>query len=132
MCAVLESVFSRISRDILLLDDIAADETLQLQRLIHLMLESLSSLFESLATGDPNLREFSAEFLEDLIPSLRKIRKLSELLDMPLKSITPSWENKELLSCGFSITEVEDFIKAIFADSPLRKDCLRRIQNTSF
>ena len=43
MCAVLESVFSRISRDILLLDDIAADETLQLQRLIHLMLESLSS-----------------------------------------------------------------------------------------
>ncbi|CAL5190270.1 unnamed protein product [Lathyrus oleraceus] len=132
MCAVLESVFSRISRDILLLDDIAADETLQLQRLIHLMLESLSSLFESLATGDPNLREFSAEFLEDLIPSLRKIRKLSELLDMPLKSITASWENKELLSCGFSITEVEDFIKAIFADSPLRKDCLRRIQNTSF
>lgn len=55
MCVVLESVFSRISRDILLLYDIAADETLQLQRLIHLMLESLSSLFESLSTGDPNL-----------------------------------------------------------------------------
>ncbi|XP_058781523.1 centromere/kinetochore protein zw10 homolog isoform X2 [Vicia villosa] len=29
MCTVLESVFSRISRDILLLDDIAANETLQ-------------------------------------------------------------------------------------------------------
>lgn len=29
MCTVLESVFSRIARDILLLDDIAADETLQ-------------------------------------------------------------------------------------------------------
>jgi centromere/kinetochore protein ZW10 len=132
MCTVLESVFSRIARDILLLDDIAAEETLQLQRLIHLMLESLSSLFESLATSDPNSHEFSAESLENLIPSLRKIRKLSELLDMPLKSITVSWENKELLSCGFTITEVEDFIKAIFADSPLRKDCLRRIQNASF
>ncbi|CAJ2660974.1 unnamed protein product [Trifolium pratense] len=132
MCTVLESVFSRIARDILLIDDMAAEETLQLQRLIHLMLESLSSLFESLATGDPNSHEFSAESLENLIPSLRKIRKLSELLDMPLKSITASWENKELLSCGFTITEVEDFIKAIFADSPLRKDCLRRIQNANF
>ncbi|KAJ1389008.1 RZZ complex, subunit Zw10 [Sesbania bispinosa] len=132
MCTILESVFSRIARDILLLDDIAADETLQLQRLIHLMLENLSSLFESLTIGDQNLHEFSAEPLEDLIPSLRKIRKLSELLDMPLKSITASWENKELLSCGFRITEVEDFIKAIFTDSPLRKDCLWRIQNANF
>ncbi|XP_073221002.1 centromere/kinetochore protein zw10 homolog isoform X3 [Cicer arietinum] len=132
MWTVLESVFSRMARDILLLDDIAAEETLQLQRLIHLMLESLSSLFESLATGDPNLHELSVDSREDLIPSLRKIRKLSELLDMPLKSITASWENEELLCCGFTVTEVEDFIKAIFADSPLRKDCLRRIQNTSF
>ncbi|PNX66934.1 centromere/kinetochore protein zw16, partial [Trifolium pratense] len=64
MCTVLESVFSRIARDILLIDDMAAEETLQLQRLIHLMLESLSSLFESLATGDPNSHEFSAESLE--------------------------------------------------------------------
>lgn len=132
MCTVLESVFSRIARDILLLDDIAADETLQLQRLIQLMLESLSFLFESLATGVQNSHEFSMESLEDLIPSMRKIRKLSELLDMPLKSITASWEDKELFSCGFTITEVEDFIKAIFTDSPLRKDCLWRIQSTSF
>lgn len=29
MCMVLESVFSRITRDILLLDDMAAEETLQ-------------------------------------------------------------------------------------------------------
>ncbi|CAJ1971107.1 unnamed protein product [Sphenostylis stenocarpa] len=132
MCTVLESVFSRIARDILLLDDIAAEETLQLQRLIQLMLENLLSLFESLAPGEQNLHEFPAQSLEDSIPSLRKIQKLSELLDMPLKSITASWENKELLSCGFTITEVGDFIKAIFTDSPLRKDCLMRIQNASF
>lgn len=41
------------------------------------MLENLSSLFESLAPGEQNLHEFPAESLEDLIPSLRKIRKLS-------------------------------------------------------
>ncbi|KAL9257403.1 Centromere/kinetochore protein zw10-like protein [Drosera capensis] len=50
MCMVLESVFSRISQDILLLDDIAAEETLELQRLIQLMLENLSSLLESLSS----------------------------------------------------------------------------------
>ncbi|KAE9606213.1 putative RZZ complex, subunit Zw10 protein [Lupinus albus] len=132
MFTVLESVFSIITRDILLLDDIAAEETLQLQRLIHTMLENLSSLFESLTMGDQNLHELSVGPLDDRIPSLRKIRKLSELLDMPLRSITSSWENNDLLSCGFTITEMEDFIKAIFADSPLRKDCLWRIQNASF
>ncbi|KAK4255239.1 hypothetical protein QN277_008259 [Acacia crassicarpa] len=131
MCSVLESVFLRITRDILFLDDMAADETLQLQRLIHMMLESLSSLFESLLAVNKKSHDFSVESLDDLIPSLRKIRKLSELLDMPLKSITEAWENRELLSCGFTPTEVADFIKAIFTDSPLRKDCLWRIENAN-
>ncbi|RYR00130.1 hypothetical protein Ahy_B07g088216 [Arachis hypogaea] len=135
MSTVIESVFSRIARDILLLDDMAADETLQLQRLIHLMLENLSPLFNSLAAMDQKSHEFSGESLDNLIPSLSKIRKLSgmfQLLDMPLKSITASWENKELISCGFTITEVEDFIKAIFTDSPLRRDCLWKIHNANF
>ncbi|KAG5053145.1 hypothetical protein JHK87_005343 [Glycine soja] len=89
MCTVLESVFSRIARDILLLDDIAAEETLQLQRLIYLMLENLSSLFESLAPGEQNLHEFPAESLEDLIPSLHKIQKvypISESTDLKHKT----------------------------------------------
>ncbi|KAI4344154.1 hypothetical protein L6164_011418 [Bauhinia variegata] len=132
MCTVLESVFSRITKDIQLLDDIAAEETLQLQRLIYMMLENLSSLFESLVAVDQKSHEFSAQSLDDLIPSLRKIRKLSDLLDMPLKSITASWENKGLLSSGFPVTEVEDFIKAIITDSSLRRDCLWRIENSDF
>ncbi|KAL1221809.1 CentromerePkinetochore -like protein zw10 [Cardamine amara subsp. amara] len=126
MCVVLESVFRRISRDILLLDDMAADETFQLQRLIHLMLENLSSLLDSLRSVDNTSRP-----LDDLIPSLRKTRKLAELLDMPLKSITSAWESGELYSCNFTRTEVQDFIKAIFTDSPLRKECLWRIDDVS-
>ncbi|KAJ4891498.1 Centromere/kinetochore protein zw10-like protein [Raphanus sativus] len=126
MCVVLESVFRRITRDILLLDDMAADETFQLQRLIHLMLENLSSLLGSLKSADDTSRP-----LDDLIPSLRKTRKLAELLDMPLKSITAAWESGELFSCNFTRTEVQDFIKAIFTDSPLRKECLWRIEDVS-
>ncbi|KAG7573421.1 RZZ complex subunit Zw10 [Arabidopsis suecica] len=126
MCAVLESVFRRIARDILLLDDMAADETIQLQRLIYPMLENLSSLLDSLRCADETSRP-----LDDLIPSLRKTRKLAELLDMPLKSITSAWESGELFSCNFTRTEVQDFIKAIFTDSPLRKECLWRIDEFS-
>ncbi|KAG7983340.1 hypothetical protein I3843_04G100800 [Carya illinoinensis] len=134
MCMVLESVFTRITTDILLLDDIAADETLQLQRLIHRMLDNLSSLFESLiAVGQKEKpQEDLLPSVDNLIPSLCKIRKLAELLDMPLKSITTAWESAQLVSCSFTSSEVEDFIKSIFTDSPLRKECLWRIEKTRF
>ncbi|XP_022758980.1 centromere/kinetochore protein zw10 homolog isoform X2 [Durio zibethinus] len=107
MCMVLESVFARITKDILLLDDLAAEETLQLQRLIHLMMDNLSSLLKSLivVNSKGKSEEDSRRPVDDLIPSLRKIRKLAELLDMPLKSITSAWESGELLSCGFTIVE---------------------------
>lgn len=134
MCMVLESVFSRITRDILLIDDMAAEETLQLQRLIQLMLENLSSLLESLVVRrqTENSPESTAQTLDDLIPSLPKIRKVAELLDMPLKSVTAAWESGDLLISGFTVKEVQDFVRAIFADSPLRKECLWRLENVSF
>ncbi|XP_049401691.1 centromere/kinetochore protein zw10 homolog isoform X2 [Solanum stenotomum] len=131
MSMVLEEVFSRIANDILLLDDIAAEETLQLQRLIHLLFENLSSFLDSVLAINQTgkLQESPAQTLDDLIPSLRKLRKLADLLDMPLKSITAAWETDELSNHGFKQSEVEDFIRAIFADSPLRKECLRRIES---
>ncbi|GLT30184.1 hypothetical protein SLA2020_050010 [Shorea laevis] len=133
MCTVLESVFSRITKDMLLLDDLAAEETLQLQRLIHLMLENLSSLLDSLIAIRPKGKSEKDSIcpLGNAVPSLPKIRRLGELLDMPLKSITTAWESGELLSCGFTREELEDFIRAIFADSPLRKECLWRIESFS-
>lgn len=46
-----------------------------------MMLENLSSLFESLLAVDQNSHDVSSvESLDDLIPSLRKIRKLSGML----------------------------------------------------
>ncbi|XP_058220146.1 centromere/kinetochore protein zw10 homolog isoform X2 [Rhododendron vialii] len=135
MCTVLESVFCRMTKDILQLDDMAAEETIQLQRLIHLMLESLSSLLNSLNTTTSQTGKSHENLtcsLDYLVPSLGKIRKLADLLDMPLKSITEAWESGELVSCGFTSSEVEDFVRAIFTDSPLRRDCLWRIESASF
>lgn len=134
MCTVLDHVFSRITQEVLLLDDIAANETLQLQRLIHITLDNLSSLFDSLANDASRNEKFSEGSvwvqLEKMIPSLHKLRKLEDLLDMPLKSITTTWESGELVNCGFVSSEVQNFIKAIFQDSSLRKECLWRIAST--
>ncbi|CAN0914312.1 Centromere/kinetochore protein zw10 homolog [Linum grandiflorum] len=143
MCAVLESVLSRITVEILLLDDMAAEETLQLQRLIQLMLEGVSPLLDSLLSAKEKPSEQnSSRRINDLIPSLRKIRKLAgkffvfehrlhcyKLLDMPLKSITTDWETGELHRCSFSQSEVVDLIRAIFTDTPLRKECIWRIED---
>ncbi|KAL6287268.1 hypothetical protein ACE6H2_011658 [Prunus campanulata] len=120
MCMVLESVFSRVAKDILLLDDMAAEETLELQRLIHVMLESLISLLDALAV----LQVVSCKLRPN---ALFLCVSFSDLLDMPLKSITTAWESGQLHSCGFTSSEVVDFIKAIFQDSTLRRECLGRI-----
>lgn len=134
MCNVLGSVFSRITRDMLLIDDMAAEETLQLQGLIHLALENLSSLFLSLVENNDGSTKFLDHDawiqLDGILPSLKKFRKLAELLDMSLKSITSCWESGDLVRCGFTSSEVQNFIKAIFADSPLRKECLGWIVRT--
>ncbi|XP_020102327.1 centromere/kinetochore protein zw10 homolog isoform X2 [Ananas comosus] len=131
MRITLDYVFSRITKDMLLLDDMAAEETLQLQRLIHLMLENLSSLFESFIAKvdgkDKVLNHMLWAQLDEMLPSLRKFH----LFDMPLKSITEAWESGELIHCGFTSNEVVNFIKAVFTDSPLRKECLWRIGSSS-
>ncbi|KAG8387062.1 hypothetical protein BUALT_Bualt03G0214300 [Buddleja alternifolia] len=106
MTMILEFVFSRIVKEILLLDDMAAEETLQLQRLIQLLFEHLSSLLESLLVV--HQRGKSQEALKDkdyFILSIRKLRKLAELLDMPLKSITAAWESGELAECNLTLPE---------------------------
>ncbi|KAL1560850.1 centromere/kinetochore protein zw10 [Salvia divinorum] len=132
MIVILELVFTRLAKEILLIDDMAAEETLQLQRLIQLLFEHLSSLLEPMLAGDEREKSQEAQKdMDNLILSIRKLRKLAELLDMPLKSITDAWESGELTDCNFKASEVEDFIRAIFTDSPLRKECLFRIENTN-
>ncbi|KAH9745020.1 Centromere/kinetochore protein zw10-like [Citrus sinensis] len=135
MCTVLESVFSRITRDILLLDDMAAEETLQLQRLINLMLENLSSLLESLAAVNQKGKtegDFSRP-LDDLIPSLCKISKLAGMFfhycQNSFLKLHGKAENFSVVVSHYQRYNIEDFIKAIFADSTLRKECLWRIEN---
>ncbi|KAK6134974.1 hypothetical protein DH2020_031258 [Rehmannia glutinosa] len=126
MTMILEAVFSRIAKEILLLDDMAAEETLQLQRLIHLLFEHLSSLLEPLLAVDQR-----GSHKRPKMAWMVLYYPFGKLLDMPLKLITAAWESGELADCNLTSSEVEDFIRAIFTDSPLRKECLFRIENSN-
>ncbi|KAJ6842608.1 centromere/kinetochore protein zw10-like protein [Iris pallida] len=76
ICILLDSVFSKITKDVLLLDDMAAEETLQLQGLIHMLLENLTSMFDSLiALVDEKEKSLKLilDLLNEMIPSLSKL-----------------------------------------------------------
>ncbi|XP_078443147.1 centromere/kinetochore protein, putative (ZW10) isoform X2 [Wolffia australiana] len=127
MRLLLDFAFKSILGDLLLLDDIGADETLQLQKLIFMFLENLSSLFESLVDDSSGIDTWTD--LNEKVASLGKLRKLADMLDMSLKGITEEWESGELVRCGFTLAEVQSLIRGIFTESPIRKECLARIQS---
>ncbi|KAF5199546.1 Centromere/kinetochore protein zw10-like protein [Thalictrum thalictroides] len=107
----------------------------ELQRLIQILVENLSSLFDSLNSIHERVKlqeDVTHIPVDELIPSLSKLRKLADLLDMPLKSITNASESGELFRCGYTSSEVENFVKAVYTDSPLRKECLWRIQSANW
>lgn len=145
LLSVLQDLFSRIGSEILMLDDMAVEETLQLQKLIKTAFQNMSSLLKSVLDEDigvqksvegvvkqEEISEIPWDQLEKLIPSLRKLRRITDLLDMPLRSITLEWESGELIASGFTSLEVKKLIRAVFSDSHLRRECLRRIENTEF
>lgn len=63
---------------------------LQLQTLIHLLFEHLSSLLESLSTvgGRGKPQEVLRETLANFIPSLRKLRKLAGVFSRHILDLT--------------------------------------------
>jgi len=143
--SILQHLFSRIGSEILMLDDMAVEETLQLRKLIKTAFQNMSSLLKSVVDEDigvqktvegfvkeDEISEITWDQLENLIPSLRKLRRITDLLDMPLKSITLAWESGELIASGFTSLEVKKLIRAVFSDSLLRRECLRRIETTEF
>ncbi|RAL41660.1 hypothetical protein DM860_008842 [Cuscuta australis] len=130
----LEAIFSRVAKDILLIDDMAAEETLQVQSLIHLLFENLQPFMDFLQAiiQREKLPDYPLQTIDDLIPSFRKLKKLEALLDMPLKLITDSWESGELVICGFTSSEVKNFIISIFTKSTMRNECIHRIEAAAF
>ncbi|KAL2634785.1 hypothetical protein R1flu_006264 [Riccia fluitans] len=127
---LIENVVSRIVFEVLAIDDIALRETVQLQEILRFVEESFPPFLAPPAideiSGDQAPEEEN-EPMEKSVPSWRKLGGLLNLLDMSLVAITQAWESGDLTSRGFSATEVQKFIKAIFSETALRQECLLRI-----
>eukprot|EP00897_Mesotaenium_endlicherianum_P005073 jgi/Mesen1/4594/ME000232S03848 len=72
----------------------------------------------------------STRDLREVVPSAMKLHRLLDLLDMSLVAIVQAWESGDLLSCGFTRDEVMALIRAVFTDTPLRRDSLRVVSST--
>ncbi|KAK8943169.1 hypothetical protein KSP39_PZI009551 [Platanthera zijinensis] len=88
-------------------------------KLIHMALENISPLFQSVSEEvgekDKLMKENPLSFLDELIPSLRKLWRLADLVDMALKSIKTIWESGELVKYGFTTSEVTHFMVGFYA-----------------
>ncbi|EFJ06996.1 hypothetical protein SELMODRAFT_430152 [Selaginella moellendorffii] len=115
-----DSIISRIVYEVLSIKDMAAEETVQLHNLLDELILDLGSVLAS-------VEKHSRKSLDILVPSWRKLKRLSELLEMFLRPITKAWESGILPSAGFSPAEVQSLIKAIFTDTSLRAECLEGI-----
>ncbi|CAI5457635.1 unnamed protein product [Closterium sp. Yama58-4] len=149
MSRLVSAVLSRCCAHVLALPDISVDETEQLRKLFAGMLTRLPPLFHVDLSGaigsahgatsasasvaaaadlDADVSDAIADTatLESLVPVYRKLKRLTDLLDMPLVAITQAWESGDLCRCGFTSDEVQRTIRAIFSDTPLRRNCIAR------
>ncbi|CAM6107901.1 unnamed protein product [Calypogeia fissa] len=121
----------RIISEVLVMNDIGVQETLQLQKLLRIV-QDRCPVFLSTAVVDVSAKEqIEEEALENLVPVWRKLKILTNLLDMSLVAINQAWESGDLSSAGFLPSEVQSLVRAIFSATPLREECLQRIGSSS-
>ncbi|KAI5077756.1 hypothetical protein GOP47_0007580 [Adiantum capillus-veneris] len=130
---LMTSIFGRIVTEILDIEDLDHRECGQLHELILALDDRMLPLMQSLVdtgmqetTGAENIGSLNE--IGKLVPTWCKLLRLSELLNMPSTSIAKAWENGSLVLCGFSSTEVQNLIRAMFQDSEKRKESLKRLK----
>lgn len=136
---LMTSAFGRLASEILNHDDMDVKETEQLRSLIFSLEDRLLPMLQSLVCDElknQNIADAaplgSLNQIGRLVPTWCKLLRLAELLDMSLVSITLAWENGSLAVSGFSSLEVQKFIKAVFSDTDLRKESLKRVAAKHF
>lgn len=128
--AILSHVIRRVTTEILELSDgingISEEESKMLKGWMD-QISGLSDLFEEerQAVGDEKKRTVVHVYT----PGWLRFIYLGEILEASLADIKFLWKEGEL-SLEFEVGEVEDLIKALFAESSFRRDALREIRGS--
>ncbi|TLD39152.1 hypothetical protein E2P81_ATG00139 [Venturia nashicola] len=130
--AVLSHVIRRITAEILELSDgingISEEESKTLKTWID-QVSTLSDLFEQDSPGATPDDEGMRTVVHVYTPGWLRFIYLGEILEASLVDIKFLW-NEAGLSLEFEADEVEDLIKALFAESQFRRDALKEIRSS--
>jgi centromere/kinetochore protein ZW10 len=125
--AILSHVIRRVTTEILELSDgingISEEESKTLKSYMD-SISALSDLFEQDAPGEG---EKKRTIVHVYTPGWLRFIYLGEILEASLADIKFLWNEGEL-SLEFEAGEVEDLIKALFAESQFRRDAIREIK----
>ena len=112
----------RVTLEILSMEDISVEESEALTEIIGVAFAS-----EGLV-GKKGDEDAIRALLRAVGPEWQKVRELGVMLSAPLRDIATSWERGSLQKVGFTANEVRGFIGALFSETPLRAECLARIE----
>lgn len=130
--AILSHVIRRIITEILELSDgingISEEESKTLKSWMD-QISTLSDLFEQETPGAATDDEVHRTVVHVYTPGWLRFIYLGEILEASLADIKFLWNEGEL-SLEFEADEVEDLIKALFAESQFRRDALREIKGS--
>ncbi|RDI79972.1 hypothetical protein Vi05172_g10066 [Venturia inaequalis] len=130
--AILSHVIRRITAEILELSDgingISEEESRTLKSWIDQVC-TLSDLFEQESPSTLTDDEVNRTVVHVYTPGWLRFMYLGEILEASLVDIKFLWNEGEL-SLEFEVDEVEDLIKALFAESQFRRDALKEIKGS--
>ncbi|QDS67434.1 hypothetical protein FKW77_000331 [Venturia effusa] len=130
--AILSHVIRRITTEILELSDgingISEEESKTLKYWMD-QVSALSDLFEQDPSGASADDEVRRSVVHVYTPGWLRFIYLGEILEASLVDIKFLWNEGEL-SLEFEANEVEDLIKALFAESQYRRDALKEIKSS--
>jgi centromere/kinetochore protein ZW10 len=126
--AILSHVIRRLTTEILELSDgingISEEESKTLKGWMD-QISTLSDLFEEEIPGEGDVEKRTVVHV--YTPGWLRFIYLGEILEASLVDIKFLWKEGEL-SLEFEANEVEDLIKALFAESQFRRDAIREIK----
>lgn len=121
VASVIDSVLTRIIKDVESLSDIGAEDS-------HYIARSLNSLLQLIQVFDLPGRDATETIVVQLVPNWSKFWQLNRILEMNLRDIMEAYRSGELLA--FTKSELTNLICALFADTEIRERSILDIKTT--
>lgn len=141
--SLLNTVCGRLADSILELSDISEEDSTEIPKLLEPLLEDnvgkgvgltvpRSTSGPNTDHGDKVCDEHGDAIPVALMPSeWMRLKEITELLDIPSREIARRWQSGKLTEAGLSKDQVQHLVRALFEDTPHRRETLDIIGNNA-